>query len=125
MESYVLSMPIISAFRLKKTPTNYIKTFLLKKCLQVASNLCYTMGEREEMRIMPNQHRCDLRQVIIRLEIEICVQLQKFAKAKNRTVTQILREIITEMVSDVELTSNDYREIAEEVARNEAKRNRS
>ena len=124
MQEIIVELPIFTAKRLEKIPQRNFVDFFNKKRLTVDSNLCYSICELIEENAMPNMPRCDLRQVIFRIEIDTAIKLQRYAKEKGRPMNEIVRELIWNLVKDVELTEQDVLDIAAEIAKNVAKRNK-
>lgn len=66
----------------------------------------------------------DARVIGSTVKIEICKKVErKFRLNKNDSLSTIYARALDESVRDVILTKKDYLEIAEEIARNQAKRN--
>jgi predicted DNA-binding protein len=124
MHDITLELPIFTVKRFRKLCKENFFKFFIKKYLTVDSNLCYLIGELREENPMPNMPRCDLRQVIFRLEIETAIKLQRYAQKVGRPMNEIVRELIWNLVKDVELTEQDVLDVAAEIARNVAKRNK-
>jgi len=72
---------------------------------------------------MGNMPDINKRQVGIRLRLELLKKIENMAKTFSRTVNNQLISILEDGTRDIPLTSQDYYEIAEEVKRNEQKRN--
>lgn len=71
---------------------------------------------------MANMPSVDLRFVGYRLPIIVAVKVEKLAKTCGVSVNQAVVAILRSATEHIELTSEDYERIKEEVARNEAKR---
>lgn len=73
---------------------------------------------------MAQETATDSRVIGSTVKIEICRKVErKYRRNANDTMSTIYARALEDSVRDVELTEDDYREIAAEVARNQEKRN--
>lgn len=66
---------------------------------------------------VPNQPALDRTQLCVRLPRSLKKRLEKLAKTRGVSLTELVEVLILKHVADVELTPDDYREIANEIER--------
>jgi PleD family two-component response regulator len=66
-----------------------------------------------------NRHRADLKLITLWLPIETHRALHKFATEQKTSMSEIIKREIYRVTQDIQLTSQDYLEIAEEIRKNE------
>lgn len=71
---------------------------------------------------MPNTPDVNKTQLVVRLERALKRQLEQEAENTGLTVTALVNRILMEELSHVQLTAQDYREIADEIEREISRR---
>lgn len=66
---------------------------------------------------VPNQPATDRTQLCVRIPRTLKKRLEKLAKRREITLTELIELMIQRQVATVELTPNDYREIARDIER--------
>lgn len=64
---------------------------------------------------MPNSPDINKTQLVVRLERALKLQLEKSARTNKITPSALVNRILMEELSHVELTADDYRQIADEI----------
>jgi len=65
---------------------------------------------------MPNAHAADKVILSMRIPITLRARLEKLAKKKGWTLSRLVISILQDSVYDIELTPEDYQQIAQAVA---------
>jgi hypothetical protein len=65
---------------------------------------------------MPNAHAADKVVLSVRIPITLRARLEKRAKKKGWNLSRLVISILNDAVYDIELTPQDYQEIAQAVA---------
>jgi len=86
----------------------------LKKALAGSNRVYYTYR-------MANQGAPDKIHLTMRIPIALRKRLQRLAKKRGETLTDVVLSVLQKAVKDIELSPADYREIAAEVALNTEK----
>lgn len=68
---------------------------------------------------MPNQPDPDKATMSVRIPRSLYMQLKKFAEMTNRTISEVILDLVGSKVNNVPLTSKDYEQIARDVKRAE------
>lgn len=71
---------------------------------------------------MPNQPDINKTQLVVRIERALKLQVEKEAAQNKITPTKLVNRILMEELSNVELTADDYRKIADEIERDKRRR---
>lgn len=74
---------------------------------------------------MPNVPDTNNRVLSLRVPRELYYRVRKEAKQRGMEMTAFVRYVLNEEVLDVELTADEIKQIANEVKREEEKRNRN
>ncbi len=90
---------------------NYWK---LKKGVAWSGRVCHTYD-------MANQGAADKVHLTMRIPIALRKRLQRLAKKRDETLTDVVLTVLQKAVKDIELSPADFREIAAEVALNTEK----
>ena len=70
---------------------------------------------RDIFREMPDSPDINKTLIVVRVERGLKKQFQKAAEKQHTTITAVLQEMAMRELSDIELTPEDYREIANEI----------
>lgn len=71
---------------------------------------------------MANSPDINKTQLVVRLDRSLMLQLDKSAEEQKTTRTKLVNRILMEELSNVELTPDDYRHIAQEIEREQKRR---
>lgn len=86
----------------------------LKKWLQLSYGVSNLPVVRPELTPMPNQGSPDKDVLSVRIPRPLKKRLEKLAAKRGLKVAALVEQIITQHVTEITLSPNDYRQIAEE-----------